>query len=56
MAKKERFGRSVGKVKEEDIPLFLGDVGKAVSAAGTDYRPRFDSYRGAFLEIAGKYV
>ena len=54
MVRKERFGRSVGKMKEEDIPLFLGDVGKVVSAAGTDYRPWFDSYRDAFLEIVGK--
>ncbi len=56
IAGEERFGGSVGKMKEEDIPLFLEDVGKAVCAAGTDYRSWFDSDRGAFMEIAGKYV
>ncbi len=56
MAGEERFGGPVGKMKQSDIPLFLEDVGKAVSAAGTDYRSWFDSDRSAFMEIAGKYV
>lgn len=56
MAGEERFGKSIGKMKEGDIPLFLEDVGKAVSATGREYRSWFDSCRDAFLEIAGRYV
>ncbi len=55
-AGEERFGKSIGKIKDIDIPLFLEDVGKAVSAAGKDYRSWFDSDREAFMEIARKYV
>ncbi|MGE0015224.1 MAG: nitrite/sulfite reductase [Candidatus Methanomethylophilaceae archaeon] len=56
LAGEERFGRSVGKMRESDIQPFLEDVGKAVSVAGTDYRSWFDSRRESFLEIARRYV
>ena len=56
LAGEERFGGPVGKMKQSDVPLFLEEIGKAVCAAGTDYRSWFDSDRKALMEIAGKYV
>ncbi len=56
IAGEERFGNSIGKMRESDIPLFLENVGEVVSAAGTDYRSWFDSDREVFMEIAGRYV
>ena len=52
----ERFGDPIGSMTAEDIPCFLEDIGRAVSAEGTDYRAWSSENRDRILSIAERYT
>lgn len=53
---KERFGDNWGMILEEDIPAFLKDVGKAVSAERTTFDRWFTGHRDELKAIAARYL
>lgn len=53
---KERFGDELGVMFQSDIPTFLVEVGKAVTAAHTTFEEWSATSHDDFLAIVNKYV
>lgn len=53
---KERMGREMGTMLEKDIPPFLAELGKTVSASGTDFYQWILGKESEFEQIAGRYL
>lgn len=53
---KENFGTELGVMLESEIPEFLVELGKEISARGMEYQEFVEKEHGEFLKIVGKYL
>ena len=53
---KERMGKEVGVMLEQDIPAFLIELGKAVLASGMCFEDWIKTEEETFLKVAGSYL
>lgn len=52
----ENFGKELGVMIEDEIPEFLVELGKAVSALGLDYETYREQYPEQFEQIVANYI
>lgn len=52
----ERFGQEQGMMLEQDIPAFLGELGRAVRAADGTFAQWYPAHEAEFKEIAARYI
>ena len=52
----ERFGQRLGAMLVEDIPVFLTELGRTVTASGLSFQDWFPANREALIEMANKYI
>lgn len=52
----ERFGEEIGVIAADDIPLFIAELGKAVTAANMSYSEFADKKSGELMDLIKKYI
>ena len=52
----ERFGESLGVITEEDIPVFLRELGETVEKANMTFADWYPEHEDEFFQIAKKYL
>ena len=52
----EAFGEECGAIAEDEIPVFMTELGKAVTEKGISYHEFSDKHRGELEELINKYI